>query len=164
MASVTAIVHENIRRESRLHTDESRLYIFLGAEFAHTKLSRTRMANMCAATCTPIGRRLFFDLQARHEGHLPALQGKAPHRYLAEFDFRYNNRVALGIGDIERTIDAVKGAEGKRPCTGNLIGQFSNTERGASALAQEKKERPGMTPGPSIRYPSQVPTELGAKP
>ena len=36
------------------------------------------------------------------------------HRYLAEFDFRYNNRVALGIGDIERTINAVKGAEGKR--------------------------------------------------
>jgi hypothetical protein len=24
------------------------------------------------------------------------------HRYLAEFDFRYNRRVALGIGDQER--------------------------------------------------------------
>lgn len=36
------------------------------------------------------------------------------HRYLAEFDFRYNHRVSLGCGDIERTIAAVKGAEGKR--------------------------------------------------
>lgn len=25
------------------------------------------------------------------------------HRYLAEFDFRYSNRVRLGIGDVERT-------------------------------------------------------------
>ena len=36
------------------------------------------------------------------------------HRYLAEFDFRYNNRVALGCSDIDRTLAAIKGAEGKR--------------------------------------------------
>ncbi len=36
------------------------------------------------------------------------------HRYLAEFDFRYNHRVALGCSDIDRTIAAVKGVEGKR--------------------------------------------------
>jgi hypothetical protein len=33
------------------------------------------------------------------------------HRYLAEFDFRYNNRK---ISDAERTIEAIKGGEGKR--------------------------------------------------
>jgi hypothetical protein len=36
------------------------------------------------------------------------------HRYLAEFDFRYNNRVALGIGDKERAALAVKNGTGKR--------------------------------------------------
>ena len=36
------------------------------------------------------------------------------HRYLAEFDFRYNHRMALGIGDIDRTKAAIKGIEGKR--------------------------------------------------
>lgn len=35
-------------------------------------------------------------------------------RYLAEFDFRYNNRSALGISDRERTAIAMKGIEGKR--------------------------------------------------
>ena len=35
-------------------------------------------------------------------------------RYLAEFDFRYNNRMALGINDGERTANALKGIEGKR--------------------------------------------------
>ena len=36
------------------------------------------------------------------------------HRYLAEFDFRYNNRSALGVEDVEPHIKALRGAEGKR--------------------------------------------------
>ena len=36
------------------------------------------------------------------------------HRYLAEFDFRYNNRVRLGVNDEERAVKMVKGAQGKR--------------------------------------------------
>ncbi len=35
-------------------------------------------------------------------------------RYLAEFDFRQNTRVRLGINDVQRTAIAVKGAKGKR--------------------------------------------------
>jgi hypothetical protein len=36
------------------------------------------------------------------------------HRYLADFDFRYNHRVALGFNDTDRTRKAIKGIEGKR--------------------------------------------------
>jgi ISXO2-like transposase domain len=36
------------------------------------------------------------------------------HRYLAEFSFRYSNRVALGIGDSERADIALLGIVGKR--------------------------------------------------
>ncbi len=39
---------------------------------------------------------------------------KHQHRYLAEYDFRYNNRIALGVSDIERTENAVRGIVGKR--------------------------------------------------
>ncbi len=35
-------------------------------------------------------------------------------RYLDEFTFRYNNRSKLGIEDADRTVLAIKGAEGKR--------------------------------------------------
>lgn len=35
-------------------------------------------------------------------------------RYLAEFDFRYNNRIKLGVDDVERTARAVIGSKGKR--------------------------------------------------
>jgi hypothetical protein len=36
------------------------------------------------------------------------------HRYLAEFDFRYNNRIALGVNDLTRTDRAIQGVVGKR--------------------------------------------------
>src|SRR5258708_4020364 len=36
------------------------------------------------------------------------------HRYLAEFDFRYNNRVALGVSDSERAERLLQGVKGKR--------------------------------------------------
>jgi hypothetical protein len=36
------------------------------------------------------------------------------HRYLAEFDFRYNNRIALGVNDVARTDRIVQGVVGKR--------------------------------------------------
>jgi hypothetical protein len=36
------------------------------------------------------------------------------HRYLAEFDFRYNRRAALKISDAERAQDLLRMARGKR--------------------------------------------------
>jgi hypothetical protein len=36
------------------------------------------------------------------------------HGYLSEFDFRYSNRVRLGVDDVERTARAIQGAVGKR--------------------------------------------------
>lgn len=36
------------------------------------------------------------------------------HRYLAEFDFRYNNRTAVGTKDGERAVIALRGVVGKR--------------------------------------------------
>jgi len=36
------------------------------------------------------------------------------HRYLAEFDFRYNHRTKLGVNDTERAAAILKGIEGKR--------------------------------------------------
>jgi len=35
-------------------------------------------------------------------------------RYLVEFDFRYSNRIALGVDDTERAERAIKGAVGRR--------------------------------------------------
>jgi hypothetical protein len=36
------------------------------------------------------------------------------HRYVAEFDFRYSNRAALGVDDSKRAARALAGVVGKR--------------------------------------------------
>jgi hypothetical protein len=36
------------------------------------------------------------------------------HRYLAEYEFRYNNREALGCNDSDRAGNALRGIVGKR--------------------------------------------------
>jgi hypothetical protein len=36
------------------------------------------------------------------------------HRYLSEFDFRYSNRIKLGINDVARADRALLGVKGKR--------------------------------------------------
>jgi hypothetical protein len=35
-------------------------------------------------------------------------------RYVAEFDFRYSNRVALGVNDTDRAERLLRGVKGKR--------------------------------------------------
>ena len=47
------------------------------------------------------------------------------HRYVTEFDFRYSNRIRLGVDDSARTDQAIKGAVGKRltyRTTGRQVG------------------------------------------
>lgn len=41
-------------------------------------------------------------------------QAERTRLHLAEFDFRYSNRVKLGVGDTERTERALTGIKGKR--------------------------------------------------
>lgn len=56
---------------------------------------------------------------------------KQLHRYLAEFDFRYNQRSALRVDDVIRTMRAIKGTEGKRLTYRRTRGQ----QEGAASTA-----------------------------
>jgi hypothetical protein len=49
-----------------------------------------------------------------HERGYQHCAEKYLHRYLAEFDFRYNNRVGPGVGDLARADKALIGVKGKR--------------------------------------------------
>ena len=71
---------------------------------------------------TPIRLKVFlFNLQARMKGIYQHCSEKHLHRYLAEFDFRYSNRIALGVDDTERTDRAIKGGHGKRLTYNRLV-------------------------------------------
>src|SRR5437868_14429010 len=50
----------------------------------------------------------------RQHGGYQHCSEKHLHRYLAEFDFRYSNRIALGVDDQDRADKTIKRMVGKR--------------------------------------------------
>jgi transposase-like protein len=115
VATVAPIVRDNIDRESVLLTDESRLYWTVGTEFAdhqateHGKGEYVRgdiHTNTVEGVFSIFKRGMNGVYQHCGEHHL--------HRYLAEFDFRYNSRIKLGYDDTARAAKVLRGAEGKR--------------------------------------------------
>ncbi len=113
--SVNAIVRENIARESRLHTDESRLYIGVGKEFAtHETVTHSHGEYVRDDVHTNTVEGYFSIFKRGMRGVYQHCKEKHLHRYLAEFDHRYNYRIALGYGDIDRTLVAIRGVAGKR--------------------------------------------------
>ncbi|CAN5369068.1 IS1595 family transposase [soil metagenome] len=113
--TIVKIVSQNVARESRLHTDESRLYTGADAVFAShetVKHSAKEYARDDVHTNSAEG---FFSIFKRGmKGNYQHCAEKHLHRYLAEFDFRYNNRVALGVNDLVRADRVLEGIVGKR--------------------------------------------------
>ncbi len=113
--TVGKIVADNIARESRLHTDESRLYPEIGALFAaHETVHHSSGEYVRGDVHTNSAEGYFSIFKRGMRGVYQHCSEKHLHRYLAEYDFRYNHRSALGIEDGERAVLAVKNASGKR--------------------------------------------------
>ena len=113
--TVNAIVKANVARETRLHTDESRYYVNVGEEFAaHETVSHSRGEYVRDDVHTNTVKGFFSIFKRGMRGIYQHCSEKHLHRYLAEFDFRYNYRASRGYNDTDRTIAAVRGGEGKR--------------------------------------------------
>jgi len=117
--SVREILVRNADRASTLYTDESNLYPITGKEFAthrtvkHSAKEYARRegdvivhTNTIENVFSVFKRGMVGVYQHCGEAHL--------HRYLAEFDFRYNRRAKLGFTDAQRADAIMKGIEGKR--------------------------------------------------
>ena len=114
-ATVSKIVLDNIAHESRLHTDESRLYAEIGGLFGeHETVVHSRKEYARGDVHTNSAEGYFSIFKRGMRGVYQHCDEKHLHRYLAEFDFRYNRRTSLGYTDEMRTIEAVQGAVGKR--------------------------------------------------
>jgi transposase-like protein len=110
--TVAEIVSENISRESKLFTDESKLYRKVGYQFFdHETVRHTAKEYARGEVHTNTVEGYFSIFKRGMRGVYQHCKEKHLHRYLAEFDFRYNNRA---ITDTERTEEAVKGSIGKR--------------------------------------------------
>src|SRR4051794_26696218 len=96
-------VRENVAHEAWLMTDEGRHYRQVGTEFAgHSRVHHTRGEYVDPEDATIHTNTVegFFSVFKRGmKGNYQHCREKHLHRYVAEFEFRYNNRIALGIGD-----------------------------------------------------------------
>jgi transposase-like protein len=114
--TVTKIIRENVHRASELHTDEAGIYTSVGREFfRHRTVNHSQeewVGSFGQHTNTVEGyfsifkRGMYGTYQHCSEKHLK--------RYLTEFDFRYNYRIALGFNDADRATAIARGIEGKR--------------------------------------------------
>lgn len=114
-ATVNKIVNANIEAESRIHTDESRIYSDVEMHFAQHETVRHTAGEYARGDVTTNTVEGYFSIFKRGMvGVYQHCAEKNLHRYLAEFDFRFNNRVKLGVGDIQRADIALQGIVGKR--------------------------------------------------
>jgi transposase-like protein len=117
-ASLGPIIAEYVAKDAHLLTDEAQFYKAIGKDYAsHTFVSHNageyvRKGNPAIHTNTIEGYFSIFKRGMR--GIYQHCQKKHLHRYLAEFDFRYSNRAALGYNDADRADALLSGIIGKR--------------------------------------------------
>lgn len=118
VANVTAktlkqVIRENVHPSAALYTDENSAYTGIGSEFAcgyqttcHSKREYVRgdvHSNTIEGFFSIVKRSINGIYHAVNKEHL--------HRYMSEYEFRYNNRE---LDDGDRTAAAIKASEGRR--------------------------------------------------
>jgi hypothetical protein len=109
------IIKAHVAKAAFIMTDEAGQYARIGTHFAghafttHSAKEYVRgdvHTNTVEGFYSVFKRGMKGVYQHCSEAHL--------HRYVSEFDFRYNNRVRLGVDDVTRTEIALVGIVGKR--------------------------------------------------
>lgn len=114
-ARVEPIVRRNIERETALMTDTARMYPAIGTHFAsHEMVNHGENEYVRGTAHTNTIEGYFSIFKRGMKGIYQHCAEHHLHRYLAEFDFRYSNRVKLGVSDVERSAIALLGVKGKR--------------------------------------------------
>lgn len=124
VANIVPIVRANILKETALMTDEGQQYKRVGKEFAmHGRVNHASYEYGRTET-TDMGEKIkvntntvegFYSIFKRGmKGVYQHCAEHHLHRYLAEFDFRYSNRSAMGIEDNVRALKALAGFKGRR--------------------------------------------------
>ena len=112
---VERVMLANIKKDTRLMTDEALQYRALGKEFAsHEVVNHTDEEYVRGDVTTNTVEGFYSIFKRGMKGIYQHCSERHLHRYLAEFDFRYTNRVATGINDEARASRMVQGIVGKR--------------------------------------------------
>jgi transposase-like protein len=128
-ANLRPILESEIDKASHLRTDDSGVYWEVGEKFAsHRTVIHSQNEYVRGDAHSNTAENYFSILKRGIYGIYQHVSEEHLHRYLAEFDFRYSNRVRLGVNDTERTRRAIAGAEGKRLTYRRTRGQAAAEE------------------------------------
>src|SRR5260364_125909 len=109
------ILDEQLQEDSHLITDEARHFIAFGKNYADHQAVNHGIGEYIRGDVHTNTIEGYFSIFKRGmKGVYQHCSSDHLKRYLAEFDFRYNEREALGIDDDMRTAIAVRGIDGKR--------------------------------------------------
>ena len=115
-ATLKPILREQISPAAMVFTDEASYYRGIGADFPAGHFTVTHaLGEYVRGGATVNACENYFSILKR--GITGVYQHVSPthlKRYVAEFDFRYNNRIGLGVDDMARTEKLARGASGKR--------------------------------------------------
>lgn len=109
------ILQEQINAASHLVTDTARMYPAIGGTFArHSMVNHTLNEYVRGDAYTNTVESYFAILKRGIIGTYHHVSAQHLKRYVGEFDFRYNERTALGVNDMGRFSRSISGIVGKR--------------------------------------------------
>jgi len=115
LPEIRKIMLKNMSHEARLMTDEANHYSKIGKDYAdHQVVNHSAEEYVRGEAHTNTAEGYFSIFKRGMKGVYQHCREKHLHRYMAEFDFRYNHRTAQGVSDMGRTTVALFGAKGKR--------------------------------------------------
>ena len=112
--SVRSALWEHLDRESRLVTDGHTIYRHFMPAGQHEFVDHSKGEYVRGDVYTNTLEGYFSVFKRGLVGVYQHMDKKHLGRYLAEFDFRYNTRIKLGIDDTKRASIALRGVVGKR--------------------------------------------------
>ena len=106
---------DNVRYETVIMTDEGGQYSKMNKLYhSHGVVNHSANEYASGETHSNTVEGYFSIFKRGMKGVYQHCSEQHLHRYLAEFDFRYSNRVALGTNDEARAGKALFGISGKR--------------------------------------------------
>ncbi|MEX1152674.1 IS1595 family transposase [Parvibaculum sp.] len=106
-----------------LMTDDAGQYRHMHKDFAHQTVNHGAGEYVRGEAHTNTIENYFSILKRGITGTFHHVSQQHLKRYLAEFDYRYNEREALGVGDVERFEKSIPGIVGKRLTYRRINGQ-----------------------------------------
>ena len=111
--NLKAAIRENVNPKAAIQTDDLNLYDGIGQEFegGHQTVNHSQGEYSRGGVNTNTAERFFALLKRGVHGTFHHVCKTHLHRYCDEFSFRWDERK---VTDGQRTVEAIKGAEGKR--------------------------------------------------